>query len=56
MTIKDTKDKIRIINSYFANQKDIFTAQELYHYLRSCGIKVTKENVMDILTGITLNL
>jgi len=49
MTIKDTKDKIRIINSYFANQKDIFTAQELHHYLRSCGIKVTKENVMDIL-------
>lgn len=49
MTIKDTKDKVRIINNYFANQKNIFTAQELHHYLRSCGIKVTKENIMDIL-------
>jgi hypothetical protein len=49
MTIKETKDKIRIINNYFANQKNIFTAQELHQYLRSCGIKVTKENIIDIL-------
>ena len=49
MTIKDTQDKVRIINSYFANQKDVFTAQDLNHYLRSCGIKLSKDNILDIL-------
>ncbi|MBQ7970268.1 MAG: hypothetical protein IJ293_04715, partial [Treponema sp.] len=49
MTIKDTQDKVRIINSYFANQKDVFTAQDLNQYLRSCGIKLSKDNILDIL-------
>lgn len=39
----------KVVEDYLTNTLDIFTANDFYHYLKVSGIKISKEQVVDLL-------
>lgn len=39
----------QIINEYLVSQDDVFTAEEFFHYVKSKGGKVSREELLDVL-------
>ncbi len=44
----------QIINEYFFSQDDVFTSDDFYHYLKSKGVKATKDEVIGLLHSSNL--
>jgi hypothetical protein len=39
----------QIINNYLCSQSDVFTVDDFYHYLKTKGVKATKQEIHALL-------